>query len=148
MKQRWSFFKESDSSFGLFYPHKYIVAGFETPTRAQQVEQDFLSQGFTADDVASATGDFVVRQLESQDDANLLDRMKAEIARIAGTEAGYIDDDLKLARRGGGFLFVYVPTDADAERATALLKRAHPVYARRYLNLAIERLIYPNQSTL
>ncbi|MEO8671585.1 MAG: hypothetical protein ABI411_09755 [Tahibacter sp.] len=148
MKQRWSFFKEKDSSFGLFYPHNYIVAGFDTPTRAQLVEQDFLDAGFAADEVTSATGDFVVNQLESQDDASLLDRMKAEIARIAGTEAGYIDDDLKLARRGGGFLFVHVPTDADADRALALLKRAHPIYARRYLTLAIERLIYPNQSTL
>jgi hypothetical protein len=132
----------------LFYPRNYIVAAYDSTERATEVRQLFIDNGFAADDVAAASGNFVVNQIESQQDANFLDRMKASIAAFVGTEPGYIDDDVKLARRGGAFLFIYTPHDADAERAHGLLKRTHPIYARRYLPMAIERLIYPAQSTL
>ncbi|MCE5234083.1 MAG: hypothetical protein ABFC67_00620 [Mizugakiibacter sp.] len=148
MKQRWAFFKEADRSFGLFYPRHYVVAGFDTYERAQTVARQFIEAGFAHDDVAAATGPFVAQRLESRRSANWLQRIEASIAEAVGTEAGYIEDDLKLARRGGAFLFVYVPDAAAGKRARLLLRRSHPVYARRYHPLGIERLIYPPQSTL
>ena len=144
----WDFFKHSDHAFGLFYPVHYILIGLDNEARAKEVEQQFLADGFAADDVAFASGGFVTTKLESVKDASLLDRIKMTIAGIAGTESGYIEDDLKLARRGGAFVFVHAPDAASVEKATALVKRIHPVYARRYLPLAIDRIVYPNQSTL
>jgi len=41
MEQRWEFFKDSDRSFGVFYPLHYIVAAFETPERAEEVGKQF-----------------------------------------------------------------------------------------------------------
>lgn len=148
MKRRWAFFKEADTSFGLFYPRHYVVAGFDTYERAREVEQQFVEAGFARDDVAAATGPFVTRRLESQRGIPWLKRAQAHIASAIGTEAGYIEDDLKLAQRGGAFLFAYVPDAAAGERARLLLRRSHPVYARRYHALGIERLVYPPQSTL
>ena len=145
MKSHWDFFKESDHSFGLFYPRHYILAGFDCIERALDAERELLAQGFAEDEVRSATGSFVVDQLESTQDAGFLDRLKMQISRAVGTEAGYIDDDLKLARQGGAFLFVYAPTDQDCSRAMAALEPQRPVFARRYLPMAIERLIYPAQ---
>lgn len=143
MKSHWEFFKESDHSFGLFYPRHYIVAGFDCIEAAIAAERELRLQGFAEDDVKSATGSFVVDQLESLDDASFLDKLKMQISKAVGTEAGYIDDDLKLARRGGAFLFVYAPGDDDCRRAMAVLELQRPEFARRYLPMAIERLIYP-----
>ncbi|HEY2344856.1 MAG TPA: hypothetical protein VGH80_03110 [Xanthomonadaceae bacterium] len=144
----WSFFKHSDHSFGLFYPRHYILIGLDNEGRAQEVEQIFLAAGFASDDVACASGSFVTGKLESTRDPGLIERIKIGIAHIAGTEQGYIDDDLKLARRGGAFVFVHAPDEATATRAAAIIKRIHPMYARHYRELAIDRIVYPNQSTL
>ncbi|HWU51826.1 MAG TPA: hypothetical protein VN153_03335 [Tahibacter sp.] len=143
MKTHWEFFKEGDHSFGLFYPRHYILAGFDSHESAQTAEQELRSQGFSGEEVRSATGAFVVGELESVEDASFLDRLKAWVSRFVGTEAGYIDDDIELARNGGAFLFIYAPTDEDCRRAMAALEPQRPVFARRYLPMAIERLIYP-----
>ena len=149
MTHHWDFFKGPDHSFGLFYPKNYILIGLDNEARAREVEQLFLADGFAAEDVAFASGGFVTTKLESVKDASLLERIKIGIAGLAGTESGYIEDDLKLARRGGAFVFVHAPDDATAAKAKhLLLHRIHPVFARRYLALGIERLMYPNQSTL
>ncbi len=144
----WEFFKHPDHSFGLFYPRHYILIGLDNEGRAREVEKAFLDEGFAPEDVAFASGSFVTEKLESVKDAGLIERIKIGIAHIAGTEQGYLDDDLKLARRGGAFVFVYAPDDDTATRAAKLIKRLHPMYARRYQELAIDRIVYPPQSTL
>lgn len=143
----WSFFKHSDHSFGLFYPRHYILIGLDSQARAREVERVFLEEGFPAGDVAFASGDFLAGKLESTADIGLLDRIKIGIAHIAGTEQGYIDDDLKLAGRGGAFVFVHAPDEDTTARATAIIERIHPVYARHYRELAIERIVYPSPAT-
>jgi hypothetical protein len=148
MKQHWDFFKQTDRSFGMFYPRNYIVAGFDTEEHARTTEQQFLDAGFAREDVRSAAGWFVVNDVEQDREPGWIDQVGAQISRLLGTEAGYIEDDLKLARRGGAFLFVYAPDDATTHQATHLLERAHPVFARRYLPFAIQRLIYPPQGDL
>lgn len=148
MHKRWDFFKEADSSFGLFYPRHYIVAGFESLSAAEAAEAALRESGIAHEDVRAADGSFVVDHVESQKDASFLDRIKEGIARTLGTEAGYIDDDMKLAKRGGAFVFIYAPDNAIAESVHEQLKRLHPIFARRYLPMAIERLIYPKQSVL
>lgn len=148
VKKHWDFFKHSDESFGLFYPLNYTVAGFDTIERAEDVREAFVADGFPEEDVAAASGPFVVEQLETEEGANWFDRLRAGIAKVIGTEAGFLDDDTKLARRGGAFVFVYTPDDAQIERMHALLKRLHPIYARRYLGAGIERIHYPPQSIL
>jgi hypothetical protein len=147
MKTHWEFFKEGDQSFGLFYPRNYILAGFDNLEHARSAERELLAQGFASDEVRAASGDFVTNELESNEGASLVDRAKAWVSAFVGTEAGYIDDDVELARRGGAFLFVYAPTDEDCRRAMASLEPQRPVFARRYLPMAIERLIYPAQVT-
>lgn len=148
MQQRWEFFKDKDHSFGVFYPLHYVVAAFDTPERAEQVRKAFVDAGFDDEDVASATGAFVTRKLESMHGATWLERFKIGFASFLGTELGYIDDDRKLAERGAGFLFVYTPDDASIHKAEALLLRAHPLSARRYDHAGIRRLIYPPQAAL
>ncbi|HET7360092.1 MAG TPA: hypothetical protein VFJ04_08090 [Rhodanobacteraceae bacterium] len=147
-KQHWDFFKDSDSSFGLFYPLHYTLLAFDTLERAEQARRQFLDAGFAEDDVATASGPFVIGRLETEEGANWLDRVRAGIAKVVGTEQGYIDDDLHLARRGGAFLFAYTPDDAAIQRVHRLVPRLHPMYARRYHGAGIESIAYPPQSTI
>jgi hypothetical protein len=148
MGRHWDFFKESDRSWGVFYPRNYIVAGYGSITRAEEVRHALLGAGFAADDVAAATGEFVVRQLEGEGDPGWLERIQREVASAVGTELGYIEDDLAHARQGGAFLFVYTPEDGDVTRARAVIDDSDPVHARRYLALGIERFEYPAQSEI
>lgn len=148
MRPHWNFFKESDTSMGVFYPLHYVLAAFDCETRAQEVGQHFLDAGFGADDVTAVSGGFLVKQLESTDGSSMLERIGQDMVRGVGTEFGYLDDDRKTADRGGGFLFVYAPDDEVTSRITTLLKRNHPIYARRYNKLGVHRIIYPNQSVL
>ncbi|MGA7298156.1 MAG: hypothetical protein WBW92_11685 [Rhodanobacteraceae bacterium] len=147
MQKHWDFFKESDSSFGLFYPLHYVVAGFDTLDHAMQAEQALHDAGFAEDDVTSASGDFVANRVESPENPSWLDDIKAEIGRAIGTEANYIDEDLELARRGGAFAFAYVPTHERMVEASDVLKRHHPVYARAYNHAGVVHLIQPTQAS-
>lgn len=148
MKAHWDFFKDSDTSFGLFYPLHYTIAAFDDFEHAQSARDRFLSDGFSDEDVATASGPFVVNELESEEGAAWYDRLRAGIARIIGTEAGFLDDDIQLARRGGAFLFVYTPDDDSAERSRRLIEALAPVFARRYHRAGIESMCYPPQSEL
>lgn len=148
MDKHWSFFKESDHSWGVFYPRNYIVAGYGSLERAEEVRHGLLGAGFAADDVAAVSGAFVVNELESTREAGWLDRVKQEISSAVGTELGYVEDDLKHARQGGAFLFAYAPQDEAVVRARAVIDASQPVHARRYLTLGIERYAYPPQSEL
>jgi hypothetical protein len=143
MIRHWAFFKQGDTSFGTFYPRNYIIAGYRSFREAEAAEMAFAAAGTNAEDVRAATGDFVVNQLEAHREASWLERAEAHVAEFAGTESGYLDDDAELARKGGAFLFVYAPEDRHVNRARAVFERHRPAYARRYLNVAIERLVEP-----
>lgn len=148
MSKHWEFFKESDRSWGVFYPRNYIVAGYGSLERAEEVRESLLGAGFAGDDVAAASGEFVIRELETEHEPGWFDRLKQEIASAVGTELGYIEDDRRHARQGGAFLFVYVPTDEDVLRARRIVDASAPVHARRYMSLGIERYTYPPQSEI
>jgi hypothetical protein len=148
MRKHWDFFKETDHSWGVFYPRNYIVAGYGSVERAHEVRHALLGAGFAADDVAAVSGEFVASELESSQDASWFDLLRREVASAIGTELGYLQDDLAHARQGGAFLFVYVPDDPDVVRARSVIDVSAPVMARRYMALGIERYAYPVQSEL
>ena len=147
MKQHWDFFKESDHSFGLFYPMHYTLAAFEHDTRAELARRRLMEAGFDDDDIAIVSGSFMLDTLESIKDANWFDRWRISLARLVGTEAGFIEDDKKLAQRGAAFLFVYTPDPLSIDRIHALLRREHPLFARRYHHAGIESICAPTQQS-
>ncbi|MGY6519093.1 MAG: hypothetical protein ACXIUZ_10295 [Lysobacteraceae bacterium] len=141
--KRWDFFKDGDTAYGVFYPEHYTVAAFPDVEAARAAGEAAIAAGYAAEDVRAVDGAFMAGKLESQSEASLLDRVKAKIAQAVGTEVAFIELDRQHARRGAGFLFVYTPEEADGDRVEALLRSRDALYARRYLPLAIERLIEP-----
>lgn len=148
MRKHWNFFKESDTSMGVFYPLHYVLAAFDNEVRAHEIRDRFCEEGFAEDDVTVVDGPFLADQLESLEGSTAFERVEQELVRAVGTEFGYIEDDRKTAQRGGYFLFAYTPDQESTERAIELLKRAHPIYARRYHRAGIHRILYPKQSVL
>jgi hypothetical protein len=141
MIRHWAFFKQSDTSFGTFYPKHYIVAGYPSLHDAQEAELAFTESGVGADNVRATTGDFVVNHLEAHRGANWLQRAEARIAEFVGREKGFLKDDAELAREGGAFLFA--PDASHVEHARKVFEQHRPRYARRYLPVTIERIIDP-----
>ncbi|HXS73038.1 MAG TPA: hypothetical protein VN725_03260 [Rhodanobacteraceae bacterium] len=141
MSKHWAFFKEGDTSFGTFYPRHYIVAGYRNLADAEAAEHALRDAGAPPEDVRAATGEFVTGQLESRHGANWLERMEQRLVEFAGTETGYIREDADLARDGGAFLFVYAPDDQRVAQARRVFAQIGPAYARRYLDVAIERIV-------
>jgi hypothetical protein len=141
MIRHWAFFKQGDTSFGTFYPKHYIVAGYACLEEAEAAEHAFIESGVDVDDVRAASGDFVINRLEAHHEANWLQRAQSHIAEFAGTEAGFLEDDAELARKGGAFLFLFAPHDHHVAHARIIFERHRPHYARRYLQVAIERII-------
>ncbi len=143
MIRHWAFFKQSDTSFGTFYPKHYIVAGYPSFDAAHAAERAFTESGVAADDVRAASGDFVVKQLEAHHGANWMQQSESQVADFIGTEAGFLEEDAELARRGGAFLFVFAPDERRVAHARKVFAQHRPAYARRYLRVAIERIVDP-----
>jgi hypothetical protein len=143
MIRHWAFFKESDTSFGTFYPRHYIVAGYPSFAAAHAAECAFSASGVAADDVRATSGDFVVNRLEAHRKVNWLQRTLAHVAEFARAESDFLQDDAELAGNGGAFLFLFAPDDSRVSHARTIFARHPPVYARRYLKVAIERIVAP-----
>lgn len=140
----WNFLRDGDESFGMFYPRHYTLAGFADNDAADRALRALRGEGFADTDVHQVRGDELISKIEGMDDnQGWLDRIKSRISEFIGTETYFIDQDLTLARRGGAFVLVYTPDEADAGRVKRALAGSGAEYARRYLNMAIERLIEP-----
>ncbi|MBA2410846.1 MAG: hypothetical protein H0V62_14155 [Gammaproteobacteria bacterium] len=85
---------------------------------------------------------YVIEDIEKGiNEANWLARFKQNFSKTIGSEAGYWEEDLRLAREGAGFLAVYTPTDPEAQRVLRVLQPLNPKQMRRYMKFAIERLV-------
>lgn len=139
--QHWEFLKESDTSLGQFYPLHYIIAAYGNIEAAREAESAFRDAGKATEDVRAMTGEFVAGQLESQEDENIVEKAETSLVKFMGTEMGYLHEDKNHALGGGAFLFVYAPDDDSVAHARRVFEQHAPVYARRYLRIAIERIV-------
>ncbi len=140
----WNFLRDGDESFGMFYPRHYTLAGFADQATAAKAARALADAGYSDTDVHLVRGEELVQKIEKMEAENgWLDRVKASISEFIGTETYFIDHDITMARKGGAFLLVYTPDEEDGDRVSAVLRGNDAQYARRYLNMAIERLIEP-----
>jgi len=141
MEQQWDFFKTYETSMGVFYPLHYIIAGYDSFDEAQAAEAAFRESGVATEDVRAATGEFVAKQLETRSDRNLLDKIEDAVVKHIGTEEAWVTEDKMHVDDGGAFLFVYAPEDQDVANAKTVFATNPPVFARRYLRIAIEQIV-------
>ena len=138
----WNFFSVSDTSFGVFYPNRFIVALFPSFASAKAAEAALRSAGFTPDEVFAAPG---VEVLQFFEELRLLGGVWGELgyalSRALGTEAAFVAKDAGRAREGAGLVAVYDPLEAESPRIRELVAPFGPISMRRYSPGGIETLI-------
>jgi hypothetical protein len=142
MTARTSFFKESDSRLGVFYPEHYIIATFRTPELTQQAAQALRGAGFSEDDVSAIPASGILEFFEEfRAQAGPWAGVMTMLSRAFGTEQVFADADVASARAGAGFLAVYSPSEDDKSRIHALLTPFEPVAMHWYSAGGIECLV-------
>jgi len=138
----WAFFSVSDASFGVFYPRQHIMAVFPSFDLAKQAEITLQQAGFREDEVLAIRGQELLTFLdELRDYEGLWGALMSRLSRIFGTEEVFVDHDIRRARGGAGFLAVYCPDDAAADRIQAMLQPLGPLTMQRYLAGGIQSMI-------
>ena len=137
-----TFFKESDSSLGVFYPKHYIIATFPYYSVAKEAYQALRNTGMREDEVMLATGWEVLEFFKHfREDAGLWGIVMRPISRFFGTEAAYADQDIEQAREGSGFLAVHSHTEEQTKFVMKQVRPFAPSSAEWYLTGGIRRLV-------
>ena len=145
MSRLSTFFKDSDTEFGVFYPKHYLLAAFPNFTDAEAAKVELNRSGRRDEDVISVPGDEVVRFAEDHlHEDGAWGAMMTELSRIIGTEALYAGRDLAAAKKGAAFIAVYCPTDDAKTEAWRILEPTHPLVARYYSFGGIEHFVGEN----
>ena len=136
-----TFFKESDTEWGVFYPKHYILALFPNFAEANLAEQALKRAGRSDEDVIAVPGEEVVHFAEDHlIKDGLWGMLMTELSRTFGTEALYADQDLAAAKEGAAFVAIYCPTERAKIDAWHYLEPTHPLIARYYSFGGIEHL--------
>jgi hypothetical protein len=136
-----TFFNGTDTHLGLFYPTRYLFAVYPSFENAEEARNQLAAAGLGSERTIAVPGEDVIQFAEehvSQD--GIWGALMREISRLLATEEVYAEHDLKLARRGAGFLAVHCQNDHAKERVWSHLEPTRPVVARYYMPSGIEHL--------
>jgi hypothetical protein len=138
----WRFFSLTDTSFGVFYPKRHIVAVFPSFTLARRAESVLVKVGFEGEEMIAATGaDMLIFLDELSTYSGLWGALMERISRGFATEEAFVDEDLRRAGEGAGFLAAYTPADAEAEQVRDLIAPIGATSMQRYMLTGIQSLI-------
>jgi len=136
------FFKDSESSLGVFYPKHYIIATFETFASTSEAALQLRKAGFHENDVLAIPGseilDFFV---EFRSHAGLWTGVMTVLSRSFGTEQVFMDNDIANARTGAGFLAVRSMEESDSAKIRALLVPFQPIAMHWYREYGVECMV-------
>jgi hypothetical protein len=137
-----NFFKESDSTLGVFYPKHYIIATFLTFDKAKEAAQALRNSGFSDEEVLAVPAGVLLKFFEEfHANASLWSDVMTMLSRAFGTEQVFVDDDVERARAGEGFLAVYSPEATQAFHVRALLEPFEPRAMHWYEAGGIQALV-------
>jgi hypothetical protein len=130
-----TFFKESRTSLGVFYPMHYLVAVYPDLMTAQKVRQQLLNASFREDEVMALSGhDFI--ELEAEASGVIM----RQLSRFFKTEQLSTDHNLELAEHRAGFLFAYSPSEQKKHKAWEIARVVRPLAAHHYDAVGIDEL--------
>ena len=142
MSELSSFFKESDTSFGVFYPKHYIIATFPRYSRAEEAYRTLRNAGFAEDEVRLATGAEVLTFFKHfREDAGLWGIVMRPISRFFATEVTFADRNIELANEGAGLVAVHSRSEQETAKITELMKPFAPSSMEWYLAGGIRSLV-------
>lgn len=142
MSRLATFFKNADTTFGVFYPKHYLLAVFQNVADADAAREALSRAGRVEEDLISASGEEVVHFAEEHlDEDGLWGLLMTELSRTIGTEAAYADNDLAAAKNGAAFVAVHCPDEKSKTEAWTVLELLRPLAARYYTAGGIEHMV-------
>ena len=137
-----NFFKESDSTLGVFYPKHYIIATFPTWALTLEAAQAMRAAGFSDDEVLAIPASEILKYFEEfRANSGLWAGVMSMLSRAFGTEQVFADDHIHSAQEGRGFLAIYSPEQACTRRVQALLTPFEPEAMHWYQAGGVETLV-------
>ncbi len=137
-----AFFKESDSTLGIFYPIHYIIATFPSFAATQDAAHALRNVGFSDQEMIAIPASEILKYFAHfRSDSGLWAGVMTVLSRAFGTEQVFADVDADLAREGAGFLAIHSPGLAQANRIQALLKPFEPRAMHWYRAGGVECLV-------
>ncbi|SRR5258706_4927948 len=136
-----TFFKGSDTRFGVFYPTDYLVAIYRNEEEAAKARRVLFEAGMSDEDVVAVPGEDVVHfAQEHMKKDGVWGLLMTKLSQVFDTEASYAETDLDRAAHGAAFLAVYCPKEPVKNAVWKLLEPTHPWTARHYSIGGIEHL--------
>ncbi len=134
-------FKDSASSFGMFYPKNYVLAVFANEATARKAGDGARAAGFSDDDVIVASGaELVAREQDVAEEQGMFAKIGEQLSKLYTDESAASQALVKLAAGGAGFVFVHAPEDEETTTAATVLREFRPSVMRKYGTLAIAEL--------
>jgi len=121
-------------SFGAFKPVGHVVIAFDNDEQATQAAEALRASGFKDEDIL---------QYSAVEEAEQMKELLGHASGFAefGHEVALMRKYRELASEGCGWLIVYAPEHADAERVAEVARRFNARLAEKYHRLVIEDLL-------
>jgi hypothetical protein len=137
-----NFFKESDSTLGVFYPKHYIIATFPTWVITLEAAQAMRAAGFSEDEMVAIPASELLKYFEEfRANSGMWAGVMSMLSRALGTEQIFADDDIHRAQQGRGFLAIHSPDEASTHRVRELLTPFQPRAMHWYQAGGVQTLI-------
>ena len=121
------------TSFGVFSPTGHVVMAFPSDAEAERARQLLLDNGFQPADVIHYGNAEVTAELEKSEE-------HASDPLQIGQEVAKVEEYLRMAKEGNGFLVLHAPEDETAKSAVAVVRSCGLKFAEKYNRLTIEEL--------
>ena len=135
-------FQHHETRLGVFYPTGHIVAIFRSFDAAHSAQEALLHAGFADEESHAARGSEVLEYFDQlTEETGVWGLLMTEFSRVIDTEAAFVDNDIRQARRGAGFLFIRCPNDNNAERIRELVLPCGPLAMQWYTAGAVQSMV-------
>ena len=142
MNEITDLFHHHETRLGVFYPTGYIVAIFRSFDAADSAHEALRHVGFTEGESHPARGSEVLDYFDQlTEETGVWGRLMTEFSRVIDTEAAFVDNDIRQARRGAGFLFIRCFNDRDAERIRYLVLPCRPLSMQWYMAGGVQSMV-------
>jgi hypothetical protein len=142
MNEIGALFDHRETRLGVFYPTGYIIAIFRSFDLAHSAHETLQHAGFTDEESHPARASEVLDYFDQlTEETGVWGRLMTEFSRVIDTEAAFVDNDIRQARRGAGFLFVRCAHDQESEHIRSLVLPARPLSMQWYTAGGVQSMV-------
>jgi hypothetical protein len=135
--------KAGDKPTDVFYPRGYVIAGFATPERAEQVRKAAKQAGFADEHIVVIKSNELLvenRQRKEIENNSVAGKLQAFFSNM-GDDSNFVEQYVDLARKGHTFVLIYAPSAEETERVRHAILPFDPQRPRKYDQAVVTDLV-------